>query len=177
MISKTGYLILGLLLEKPLTGYMIKKLTELRFRSFWSESYGQIYPQLKKLAEEGFVKAKEEAEGGRDRIAYALTKKGRTAFAGWLGERRCQDHLRMESILKIYMAASAKDPACAALLKDFGARSAAVLDELRMMRAQVEGAEDPFGNHRGIAAVLDLGIATYEAWARWAGTTELAREV
>jgi DNA-binding PadR family transcriptional regulator len=176
MIGRTGYLILGLLLEEPLTGYAIKKLTEQRFRFFWNESFGQIYPQLKRLAEEGYVRARRDPAGGRDRIVYALARKGRSALREWLAERRCQDHLRLESVLKIYIGAVAKDTACGLALEEFGAKSAAALVELREMRAELACVDDPRGNHRGILAVMDLGIATYEAWRRWAEESDLAKE-
>lgn len=47
--NKTGYVILGLLSDRSISGYGIKKLRERRFHHFWSESYGQIYPELKRL--------------------------------------------------------------------------------------------------------------------------------
>jgi PadR family transcriptional regulator AphA len=45
---------------------------------FWNESYGQIYPNLKKLASEGLVSRKTERQKGKpDRHVYSITDKGR----------------------------------------------------------------------------------------------------
>ncbi len=55
--GKTRFVILGLLAEGPMSGYTIKKLVEARFRFFWSESYGQLYPELKALVAEGRIEA------------------------------------------------------------------------------------------------------------------------
>ncbi|MCK7479112.1 MAG: PadR family transcriptional regulator [Candidatus Moduliflexus flocculans] len=55
MANNTKYVILGLLTEAPLSGYEIKKLVDIRFRFFWSESYGQIYPELKRLTAMGLI--------------------------------------------------------------------------------------------------------------------------
>ena len=54
-MRQTDYVILGLLAEQPLSGYQIKKIIDIRFSFFWSESFGQIFPALKSLASEGFV--------------------------------------------------------------------------------------------------------------------------
>ncbi len=54
-MKKTRFVILGLLNEEPLSGYDIKKIIDIRMSFFWQESYGQIYPELAKLREEGLV--------------------------------------------------------------------------------------------------------------------------
>ena len=49
---------------------------------FWSESYGQIYPGLKRLAADGLVEKKTERQKGRpDRHLYSLTEEGREELA------------------------------------------------------------------------------------------------
>ncbi len=54
-MKKTRFVILGLLNEEPLSGYDIKKIIDIRMSFFWQESYGQIYPELGKLREEGLI--------------------------------------------------------------------------------------------------------------------------
>ena len=53
--SKTRFAVLGILSYGPMSGYDIKKFYEKNVAGFWSESYGQIYPILKRLAEEGLA--------------------------------------------------------------------------------------------------------------------------
>jgi DNA-binding PadR family transcriptional regulator len=48
-MKQTDYVILGLLSEAPMTGYTIKRLIDIRFKFFWNESYGQLYPELRAL--------------------------------------------------------------------------------------------------------------------------------
>ena len=55
ILRQTDYVILGLLAEQPLSGYQIKKIVDIRFQFFWSESFGQIFPALKSLALAGLV--------------------------------------------------------------------------------------------------------------------------
>ncbi len=44
---KIDYLILGLLSDRDLTGYEIKKVIDTTLNYFWSSSYASIYPALR----------------------------------------------------------------------------------------------------------------------------------
>lgn len=49
------YAILGLLDQCELTGYDITKHFKDSLGQFWSAKHSQIYPELKRLTEEGFI--------------------------------------------------------------------------------------------------------------------------
>lgn len=49
------YAILGLLDQHELTGYDITKHFKDSLGQFWSAKHSQIYPELKRLTEEGFI--------------------------------------------------------------------------------------------------------------------------
>src|ERR1051325_176878 len=76
--------ILGLLSYAPMSGYDMKQAVDRSTRFFWAASYGQIYPELKRLEQEGLVEGKDAPNGGRTRRVYRLTKAGREALAEWL---------------------------------------------------------------------------------------------
>jgi DNA-binding PadR family transcriptional regulator len=83
------YAILGLLHYKDMHGYQIKKHIERNFGYMWSINYGQIYPNLKHLADEGLVTMREYNRAGKkgpQRKLYSLTEAGRRAFSLWLGD-------------------------------------------------------------------------------------------
>jgi DNA-binding PadR family transcriptional regulator len=70
---------------------------------FWNESYGQIYPNLKKLAGDGFVSSKSERQKGKpDRQVYSITKKGRERLARWLAVPPQPEVPRNELLLKLF---------------------------------------------------------------------------
>src|SRR2546423_7126877 len=48
-LSATGYVILGLLSWRQMSGYDIKATVDNSTRFFWAASYGQIYPELRRL--------------------------------------------------------------------------------------------------------------------------------
>ncbi len=75
-LSPTAYVILGMLSFGPKSGYEIKGLVDKSTRFFWAASYGQIYPELKRLAAAGLVTGADASQGGRRRTVYELTDEG-----------------------------------------------------------------------------------------------------
>jgi DNA-binding PadR family transcriptional regulator len=83
--SNTFYIILGTLNLGPKSGYDIKKSIERSTGEFFSINYGQIYPMLKIMVEEGYAALIQEDSSGRpDRKVYKLIKKGEEEFLEWL---------------------------------------------------------------------------------------------
>lgn len=83
------YAILGLLHYTDMHGYRIKEHLEKNFGHMWSINFGQIYPNLKDLLEEGLITLMELApsdDGGPHKKLYSITPKGREEFARWLDE-------------------------------------------------------------------------------------------
>lgn len=82
----TRHVLLGLLDIKPMSGYDIRRNLRISLDSLWAASYGQIYPALHKLADEGLIRPVQEATGSRERIVYHLTPAGQQVFRDWLLE-------------------------------------------------------------------------------------------
>lgn len=105
-LNNTSCVILGLLrLTGEKTGYELKALVDSSTQFFWPASYGRIYPELHRLAEQGLVSSRDEPQGGRPRKLYALTAEGERALADWLA--RSEDlifELRDEGVLRIFLA-------------------------------------------------------------------------
>ncbi len=83
-LSPTAYVILGMLSGEPRSGYEIKAAVDNTTRFFWAASYGQIYPELKRLAEAGLVIGSEAPTGGRKRTVYEITADGEAELKAWL---------------------------------------------------------------------------------------------
>ena len=69
---------------EPRSGYEIKAQVEDSTRFFWAASYGQIYPELKRLESAGLIEGTELPQGGRKRNIYELTAAGRSELRSWL---------------------------------------------------------------------------------------------
>ena len=104
--NRTHFAILGFLTLGPMSGYDIKRSVEDSTENFWSESFGQIYPALRRLAGDGLID-KDEAPsgGGRPRHVYSINDRGREALATWLREPTEPSPVRSELLLKLFFGA------------------------------------------------------------------------
>jgi DNA-binding PadR family transcriptional regulator len=101
-LSPTARVILGLLAWESRTGYEIKQVTDRSTRFFWGASYGQIYPELRRLEGAGLVDSREEPRGRVPRRVYSLTEAGRRAVDAWLAETAESYEVRDEGLLKLF---------------------------------------------------------------------------
>ncbi len=101
-LSPTARVILGLLRLGVRTGYDIKRTTDISTQFFWSASYGQIYPELRRLEAAGLVRSREEPRGAVRRRVYELTPEGERVLEAWLAEPTELLELRDEGLLKLF---------------------------------------------------------------------------
>jgi PadR family transcriptional regulator, regulatory protein AphA len=101
-VNKTRYVILGVLLERPATGYEIKSLMGRSTVYFWRESDSTIYPMLKVLAEEGKVLSKVVHVGKKKKEVFSITQAGRKEFKAWLKSPTGSETPRNEFLLKLF---------------------------------------------------------------------------
>ncbi|MGH8933683.1 MAG: helix-turn-helix transcriptional regulator [Egibacteraceae bacterium] len=79
--------ILGLLKERAMHGYELRKQLGQRLGFFWSVSFGSIYPTLKKLERRGFVEKFLVADQmSRRRQVYRITEPGEREFIELISE-------------------------------------------------------------------------------------------
>src|SRR3954453_17172071 len=104
MANAVTPVILGLLSWGPRSGYEIKSTVDRSTRFFWAASYGQIYPELRKLEQEGLVRGEDAPSGGRGRRVYELTEAGGQALTDWLHGTTTTIEYRDESLLRLFFA-------------------------------------------------------------------------
>lgn len=105
---RTIYVVLGLLEQRAMSGYDIKKTLEQARYSFWRESFGQLYPTLKTLSEEGLVSMRVDAQGGgTQRKVYEITAQGREELRRWLNTTPREPSSRDEVALRVDLGAHA----------------------------------------------------------------------
>lgn len=79
------YAILGLLMRAPATGYDIAKEFGDDLGCFWSAKHSQIYPELKRLTEEGLIRYQTVIQGEKlEKKLYEITDRGKEDFLQWL---------------------------------------------------------------------------------------------
>src|ERR1700726_4274166 len=106
-LSGIARVILGMIAFGRTTGYDIKQTVDRTTRHFWAASYGQIYPELKRLEDQGLVRGRPEPSGARARTVYQLTEAAERGLRGWLAsEDEPVYELRDEGMLKLFFSDS-----------------------------------------------------------------------
>ena len=91
-----------------MSGYDMRMVISQSIGHFWSESFGQIYPALKRLTAEGLVEKKTERQKSRpDRHMYSLTSAGRERLGEWLMIPAAGEVPRNELLLKLFFGSHA----------------------------------------------------------------------
>jgi PadR family transcriptional regulator, regulatory protein AphA len=165
-LTATGRVILGMLPLGKRTGYDIKQLVDKSTRHFWAASYGQIYPELRRLEEQGLVSGRPEPSGARARTVFDLTDAGREALEAWLRSTvEPVYEVRDESMLKMFFSDSLPEQR---------------IEHIRAMREQHERkleqlrAIEPFASKgpAGPYLTLQLGIGIHQHMVEWCEATE-----
>ena len=165
--SPTAYVILGMLKIGRRTGYDIKQMVDFSTRFFWATSYGQIYPELKRLEENGLIEGESDPRGGRKRRAYTLTAAGEDALERWLTSAADPLYeLRDEALLKLFFAGALAPEETIAVVQAKRKFHEGVLARLREVEPTVRnGAQCPY-------LVLRYGIGFHTWIVEWCEQTE-----
>ena len=176
--NRTAYVILGMLsFGRSGSGYDLHKVIEENFGSFWGESYGQIYPTLKRLAAEGLIEpCKPTSAPKKRRQEYALTDAGRASLREWLAMPFQNDPPRNEFMLKLFFGREAAPGVSVAHVRELQARNRstlAMLEGIEKMALQHQS-QDP--NEPYWMLTLGLGLALTRAALDWgeSALTQLA---
>jgi DNA-binding PadR family transcriptional regulator len=171
-LNATAKVILGLLGARPRSGYEIKQLVDHSARFFWAASYGQIYPELKRLANAGLVEGTDSPQGARQRTVYELTEEGRRVAEDWIRKPPAQPETRDEGLLKLFFAGTLEPARTAELARERAAQAREVHTQLSAIQRMVEEGALPEGSpeakpDEGSLLVLSFGVE-HSAWiAEW----------
>ncbi len=169
-MKKTRYVILGVLLEEELSGYEMKKIIDIRMSFFWQESYGQLYPELGKLKNEGLIEpviSEDTARGKPEKVRYRITRTGQAALKSWMEAENEKDTIRSEFLLKMYFATQLNEEEMMKHLLHFKEDAEQKIRLFGMFRDELSKIPDMHGNHRQILKVLDLGLRQAQLYADW----------
>lgn len=168
--GKTKYILLGLIAHSPQTGYTIKKSMEYEYSHFWQESYGQIYPTLKQLLEEGLAVSEEAPDScnGRGQKLYRITEAGRAALSSWMAEVPDVEKLRYEILMKISFGDSTKPEIILGHLDDFMKRNEKSILEMDSFLEALDQMRKQGNDHTYKELTALCGKYVYTAMRDWA---------
>jgi DNA-binding PadR family transcriptional regulator len=165
-LSPTAYVILGMVSREPRSGYEIKALVDDTTRFFWAASYGQIYPELKRLSEAGLIEGHDEPRGERKRTVYAITADGEDELRDWLRLPPETFEMREEGLLKLFFAGVLPAAEAARILQGMARHRRALVERLRAIEPRAEQKRDEAGDPYPLM-VLRGGIEFNEWFADW----------
>lgn len=174
--SRTAYVILGgLSIQSNLSGYELHKGIEENFGSFWGESYGQIYPTLKRLVAEGLIEPSKPTSAPRKRRQeYSLTDAGRACLREWLALPFQNDPPRNEFMLKLFFGREAAPGVSIGHVRELQQRNRRMLATLEGIESMARETQSENPNKPYWMLTLSLGIALTRAGLDW-GESALAQ--
>jgi PadR family transcriptional regulator, regulatory protein AphA len=166
----TPYVILGVLNTfGPLSGYGVKQVIAQTIDFMWSESYGQLYPELKRLARDGLVRqVSERGDNPRGRKTFAITGAGRRTLSTWLRQRPARELVRVEHLVKLFFGRAAGVKASRLQVLAVKEKQLARLAQFAAIRAQIESAATASPDFVNWMIVLRSGEMQAEMRVRWA---------
>jgi PadR family transcriptional regulator, regulatory protein AphA len=169
--SSSMEVLLGLLTIEPMSGYDLGQTIRESIGHFWNESYGQIYPNLKKLAVGGFVSSKTERQKGKpDRQVYSITRKGRERLAKWLAVPPQPEIPRNELLLKLFFARQASPEISIQHVQRMMESESAVLGRIARIGEEI-GKNKQYPDLPHWMMAVRFGQLELEAHLRWAQET------
>jgi DNA-binding PadR family transcriptional regulator len=174
--NRTDYVILGMLAIEPnRSGYDIRKALEFSVGHFWSESYGQIYPALKRLTTEGLIDPiKSTSAPKQRRQEYALTDAGRARLQEWLAQPFQNDPPRNEFLLKLFFGREASPSVSVRHVRELQEKNRRMLATLKGIERMAHEVHPENPNMPYWMLTLSLGIALTRAALDW-GESALAQ--
>lgn len=161
--SQTELAVLGGLSIQPMSGYALRAVILDTLGHFWHESYGQIYPTIRRLLDEDLVVSR-ESPGGRPE--YGVTESGRIRLTELLSEPVSHTPPRDGLLLRLFFGEFLGAAQCRELLLESRGRTLAKRRALAAERADLEQEAPTEGRtYRSITlAAGESSVAAHLAW-------------
>ncbi|MFJ7969663.1 PadR family transcriptional regulator [Streptomyces sp. NPDC096324] len=159
--------LLGLLSERPASGYDLLKRFETSLANVWPATQSQMYTELSKLSDNGLISV--SAQGPRGRKEYTLTDEGLAELRHWLTETKPQRHTRSDILLRVFFLNVITPDQARNYLTELMDLSTQEHEALRRLADSIDWGEDPLSVNGKIA--LEYGLrfnAMRGEWAAWA---------
>jgi PadR family transcriptional regulator AphA len=170
MVNKpTAHVILGVLAIHPhQSGYEIRKTVKQSVGFFWGESYGQIYPALKRLASAGLIAPSQSSSKPRPRRQeYSITPAGLRCLQEWLAVPCRDDPPRDEFLLKLFFGAEAAPTVSVAHIRRFQEKNRSMLANLLELETLGRARSSHYPGFPFWMLTLKFGVAQLRSALEW----------
>ena len=167
-LSTLSLAILGLISQRPLTGYDLRKVFATTPMGHFSSSPGAIYPALKRIEEAGWIRCDaSQSPTRRQRVVYKITARGRNVLKEHLLQPVTEEDViwHMDNLMMrfAFMDGVVGREKTVRFLRDFAARIDAHVVDLRRYFESARSILPACGR-----LAMEQGIQSYEMSARWA---------
>lgn len=167
-LSTLSLAILGLISQRPLTGYDLRKVFLTTPLGHFSSSPGAIYPALKRIEESGWIRSvAAEGQTRRQRVLYEITQPGLGVLRRHLSQPVTNEDViwRMDDLMLrfAFMDGIVGRERTVRFLEEFASRIDAHVADLR---GYFEGVKEILPVCGKLAMVN--GLQNYETNAQWA---------
>ncbi|KAA9158973.1 PadR family transcriptional regulator [Microbacterium lushaniae] len=162
------FAILGLLSNRPMSGYEVKKVIDASVGHFWTADQSQIYRTLAALVEDGLATRRTVPQDDRPNLhLHSITEAGTEALDVWLTSPPPPEPKREPFLARLFFADRLPPAAVRELLEGRRAEMLAQLAELE----SVEAPEEPTTVPELLrVATLDNGLQHVRAELAWVAT-------
>ena len=164
--NQTEAAVLGALSVQPMTGYALREAIRDVLGHFWSESFGQIYPTLRALVQQGLVTQIPSSSNGR--TSFTLTEPGLVRLRELLAESIQDPPPRNGLMLRLYFGRHLGPDACRALIAQTKAQAEGQLAGYQAIRDDILTMADSNQDSPYWLLTLSAGEHTTRALIAWA---------
>ncbi|WP_322051439.1 PadR family transcriptional regulator [Paraburkholderia bannensis] len=164
----TPHAILIALLEKPSSGYDLARRFDRAIAYFWQATHQQIYRELGRMVDAGWVAVIEEDAAATRKKVYRVLPVGREEVARWARETPLGVDDRNLLLLKLRADAVIGPLGLAKQVQQMIADARERLDTYRAIEQRDFGASSLTRGQQLQYAILKAGIRTQETWLEWA---------
>lgn len=161
--------IMTALLDDDLSGYELARDFETSLGYFWRASHQQIYQELHKLADKGWLSKRDVKQSGKpNKIVYGMTAAGREALAEWVFGKTKTTPAKDELMIKLYNLAPENEKHLTAEIeqrRDEMMKLLYLYEKIRL-RHYADPASLPL-RYKGVYLALRAGISQGEQFLSW----------
>ena len=160
------------LLEKPSSGYDLARRFDRSIGHYWKATHQQIYRELGRMSEAGWVATIDTDETNSRRKVYEVLDAGREELVRWTAEPLTTPETRQAWLVKLRAEAVIGPVGLRDELDSLIRRHTEVLDSYRKIEERDFSGDSMSRSQQLQHAALRLGITTEETWLQWAETVK-----
>ncbi|PSR14177.1 PadR family transcriptional regulator [filamentous cyanobacterium CCP3] len=163
-----SHTILAVLSRESLSGYDISKRFEESVSCYWQASQQQIYRELGKMEQQGWVTHETVPQVGRpDKKIYGITDPGKTELARWYAEPSEPTPIREDLLVKVLATPFVSEPLLIQELHRRRQLHAARLAEYQDKEAMYKAIAHPPKTEQFRYLTLRRGMRYEQDWIDW----------